>query len=314
MRIRIVTPAAPGSRQGNRVTAQRWARLLRQRGHQVVITCRYRGEPLDAMIALHARKSAGSVRDFRKLHPTKRLVVTLTGTDLYQDLPHSAAAQKSLEIADHLIVLNKIAPQRLPIRLRRKCLVLIQSAEPTAVKKRPPANDFVCVVPAHLRSVKDPFRAAMAARGLPTESRCRVLQIGKALSQRFAERALAEMQRNRRYEWQRERSRSFCRQKMAQSQLIVVSSRLEGGPNSISEAIVDGIPILATRIDGCVGILGDQHPGLFDVGNTQQLRDLMWRAESDHKFLHSLAKANKALRPQINAKTEAKTLELALTK
>ena len=80
MRIEIVTPARPGSRQGNRVTASRWAQLLRELGHDVHITSEYSGENRDCLIALHARKSAAAVRRFRQRHPNRPIVVCLTGT------------------------------------------------------------------------------------------------------------------------------------------------------------------------------------------------------------------------------------------
>src|SRR5687767_12422254 len=106
MRILIVTPAPPGSRLGNRVTALRWAGMLRRLNHRVQLAESFTDQPCDAMIALHARKSFLSVRRFLALRPGSPLVVALTGTDLYSDLPRSAHARRSLEWADLLITLQ----------------------------------------------------------------------------------------------------------------------------------------------------------------------------------------------------------------
>src|SRR5213079_2156166 len=82
MRIRLACPAPPQSLKGNRVTAVRWARLLRGLGHRVTIGQDYDGTRCDVLVALHARKSYEAVRAYRDLHPDGPLVVALTGTDL----------------------------------------------------------------------------------------------------------------------------------------------------------------------------------------------------------------------------------------
>src|ERR1700694_956207 len=105
----------------------------------------------------------------------------------------------------------------------------------------------VCVI-GHLRTVKDPFRTAMAARLLPRSSRIRVVQVGGGLTEAMADRAPKEMRVNQRYEWLGEQSRSRVRRILAKSRLCVLSSRMEGGANVLSEAIVASVPILASRI------------------------------------------------------------------
>jgi glycosyltransferase involved in cell wall biosynthesis len=75
---------------------------------------------------------------------------------------------------------------------------------------------------------------------------------------------------------------------LAGSDLCVLSSRIEGGANALGEAIVAGVPILASRINGNVGILGPDYPGLFSVGDTRQLAKLLTRAETDPRFLGEL--------------------------
>jgi len=51
LRIAIVTPAAPGSRHGNRTTAERWARHLRALGHEARVAVKWDGNESDLVIA-----------------------------------------------------------------------------------------------------------------------------------------------------------------------------------------------------------------------------------------------------------------------
>src|ERR1041385_5078310 len=108
------------------------------------------------------------------------------------------------------------------------------------------------------------------------------------MSQQMERRARAEMQRNRRYVWLGPMSRQRTLRWLSTSQLCVISSRMEGGANILSEAIVAGVRVLVSRIAGNVGVLGDNYPGLFPLGDTHELAELMLRAESDRKFLRKL--------------------------
>ena len=134
MKICLITPAPPRSRKGNRITAQRWAGILRELVHQVLIEQTYRGERCDLMVALHARRSYASVKRFRDEHPDLPLILALTGTDLYNDIHTDSSAQESLEMASRFIVLQPMGIEELPERLRNKARVIYQS-----VKKLPRA-------------------------------------------------------------------------------------------------------------------------------------------------------------------------------
>src|SRR5687767_10439736 len=90
MRISIVMPPGTARRTGNHHTAQRWAGFLRKSGHRVVVEEEWDGSAADALIALHARKSAASVGRFHHVHRERPLIVALTGTDLYRDIETSA--------------------------------------------------------------------------------------------------------------------------------------------------------------------------------------------------------------------------------
>lgn len=56
----------------------------------------------------------------------------------------------------------------------------------------------------------------------------------------------------------------------------------------ISEAIVAGLPIIASRIAGNIGLLGEDYAGYFSRGDTHGLARLMARAETDSEFLDEL--------------------------
>lgn len=312
MTIGLITPAPPTSRKGNRITAVRWSRLLRQLGHRVRIEQEYGGYPYDLLVALHARRSHGSAVRFRREQPGRPLLVALTGTDLYGDIRTSAEAQESLELADRLILLQALGAEELPRRLRGKVVVIHQSAVAPATAPTPSRDTFDLCVMGHLRPVKDPFRAAEAARLLPKSSRVRVMHIGGALSPEMETWARSEMATNPRYRWLGELPRWRALRVLARCRLLVLSSISEGGANVISEAVVTGVPVLSSRIPGSVGLLGPEYPGYFPVGDTRALARLLERAETEPAFLESLREPCRRLAPLFDPATERRSWECLL--
>ncbi len=313
-RILIVTPAPPRSRVGNRVTATRWARLLRGLGHHVELATELGNRRPDALIALHARKSANAISAFAKQFPDRLLIVALTGTDLYHDLPKSKATMESVQLASSLVVLQPRAIDELPEEARSKTRVIFQSSLPLKAAPKPLSSAFEVCVSGHLRAVKDPLRAARAARLLPSTSRVRVTHLGAALTPSFERQAKAEVARNPRYVWLGEVPSWRARQILARSQLLVHTSKLEGGANVISEAIVANVPVISSEIAGSIGLLGDDYPGYFETGNTKQLAELLRRCERDTSFLKSLRRHCQQLAPRFTPKAEQSAWKTLLPK
>lgn len=304
MKIRIITPAPPRSRKGNRITALRWARMLRRLGHRVLVEQCYRQGTCDLLIALHAVRSAAAIAEFRADHPQTPLLVALTGTDLYEQLAGSPSGQRALQWADRLIVLQSAAVEALAQPLRDKTRVIYQSMPKPLHRRSPIRHAFEVCVLAHLRAVKDPLRAAKAARRLPATSRIRIVHLGAALDERLRRQSLAEQKANARYCWLGDQPHWKALQRLARSRLLVLSSKLEGGANVVSEAIAAGVPILSTRIPGSVGILGADYPGYFPVGDTDALAELLDRAERDEVLYGALKQRGAQLAPLVDPAEE----------
>jgi glycosyltransferase involved in cell wall biosynthesis len=215
----------------------------------------------------------------------------LTGTDLYGDIPaHNSDALQSLQLATRLIALHKPPRSSLPHAARAKTRVIFQSAAPPSRRLLPDNNHFTVCVVGHLRAVKDPFRTATAVRRLPASSRIRVIHLGMAMDESMRRRAIAEISANERYQWLGDLPHWRALQWMARCRLMVISPRMEGGPNVLSEALAMELPVLASRIAGVVGMLGPHYRGYFDVGDTSGLRNRLLRAENDERFYCSLAR------------------------
>lgn len=291
MHILLITPAPPRSRAGNRATAARWASMLRTLGHRVDIALDYDGRNADLMIALHAWRSASAIRLFSELHPHKPLIVAITGTDAYRFMhSHAETTMQSIRLAHQLVGLHGLIAKTLPEDQRHKMNVIYQSAEP--VSRRDPYKRFFHVsVMGHLREEKDPMRPALAARLLPDSSRIQVHHYGRAHSPQWAEIARQEMKINARYTWHEEIPHYRIRKVYQRTHVLVLPSRMEGGANVISEAVVAGVPVIASDIDGSIGLLGENYPGYYALEDERALSELLLRVESDHDFYRSLEKA-----------------------
>jgi putative glycosyltransferase (TIGR04348 family) len=248
------------------------------------------------MVALHAWRSAAAIAQFAAEYPQRPLIVALTGTDAYRFLhSHPDVTLHSIALADRLVGLHARIADTLPDEHRQKLRVIHQSAQPIA-KRVPVKRSFRVCVAGHLREEKDPLRPAFAARDLPKTSRLRVEHYGKAHTPEWAKAALAEMARNPRYQWHGEVTHHRLRRVYGNSHLLVLPSRMEGGANVISEAVVAGLPVVASHIPGSIGLLGEDYPGFYPTEDTAELRERLVRAEADPAFLHSLEKAVAARR------------------
>ena len=288
MHVELVTPAPPRSHHGNRVTAERWAGLLRELGHAVDVTTSWSGQPCDVLVALHARRSAGAVRDFRAALPGRPVVLALTGTDLYADLADSAEAQETVQVADALVVLQERAYDVLDAALHPKVHVVHQSVR-VPPRRAPRGGHLEVLLLAHLRAVKDPFLVVEALRRLPGSSRVRVTHLGAPMDDGSAEQAQAAAAADPRYRWRGDVPRAQALQVLADSDLLVLTSRLEGGANAVSEAVAAGVPVVSTRIDGSLGLLGDDYPGYVEVGDADGLARMLERVAEDEAFRADLA-------------------------
>jgi putative glycosyltransferase (TIGR04348 family) len=295
------------------MTAIRWASILRRLGYEISLSHEFNGQSADILIALNAYRSASSIQRFRRQHPDRPLLVALTGTDLYRFLnSHPEQTMEAIEAADRLVVLNNLAQNVLPPDQRRKCFVILEAAAPLPNGRRPSVRNFdVCVI-GHLRPEKDPLQTAKAARMLPASSKIRVRHYGKAHTNEWAEAALEEMAHNPRYTWFDEVPHWQIRRVLARSRLMVLSSNIEGGPNCLSEAIVARLPVITTDIDGCIGVLGPDYPGTFQVGNTDALCRQLIRAESDPNYLAKLERLVDELAPYFSRQEEESRWEKLL--
>jgi putative glycosyltransferase (TIGR04348 family) len=303
MEIEIVTPGGGAPITGNAVTARRYARMLSQLGHRVTVSELYSGRDCDALIALHARRSFESIRRFREGEPRRPVILVLTGTDLYRDIQSSQEARSALDSATRLVVLQKSGLDEIPGPLKSRTAVIYQSATKSRAKLKRSRKFFqVCNI-ANLRKEKDPLRTAMAVRNLPEASRIRVVHIGRPLDEALALRAFMETLRKPRYRWVGEQDHRKTRKILAESRLFVITSRIEGSSNALSEALAASVPVIASRIPGLEGTLGN-YPGFFPPGDTQALSILLARAETDMEFYAELAEACSRIKPLISPRRE----------
>ena len=295
-RVRIVSPALAAANNGNWHTAARWQRFLAAVAQVEIVGVDDDerraeddgrgddgGRDADLLIALHARRSARSIARWRERRGDAPAVLVLTGTDLYRDLDVDAGARHSLQCASRIVVLQEAALARLDSASRAKAVVIVQSAP--ALRVAPPAGAADLVAVGHLREEKDPETLFRAARLLAADAEApTIAHVGRALDPRLGDEARATMAASPSYRWLGALSHAAARRTIAQAQALVHMSRMEGGANVVIEAVRSGVPVLASRIDGNVGLLGTDYEGYFPVGDADALAVLIRQFRADAAF------------------------------
>ncbi|MFG6157601.1 selenoneine biosynthesis selenosugar synthase SenB [Halomonas sp. 1390] len=323
LKVALITPAGRGSHAGNRATATRWAGRLGELGCRVRIAgsedalgeWRVDGQAPDLVMALHAWRSHGAILACRQAFPAAALAVVLTGTDVYRfQHSHPEAFRESVAAADVLVGLHDALDEDLPGSVLPRLHIVHQSALPLPPGAPRPSRRYLNVLVAgHLREEKDPLRAALAVRALPSGSRLRVIQLGGAVETTWAQAAFEEMAVNPRYRWLGDLPRWRVRRWMARARLMVISSRMEGGANVVSEACVAGLPVLASDIPGNRGLLGGDYGGYFPVADTAALRELLRRAEAEPAFVEALRRQVTARAALFTPEAEREALARVIT-
>ncbi len=283
-RVCIVSPALAAANNGNWHTASRWQRFLAPVATVEVRSPGAGDIEADLLIALHARRSAEPIARWRERRPDAPIVLVLTGTDLYRDLEVDVQARHSLQCASRVVVLQEAGLDRLDAASRARATVIVQSAKALIATHRKRDFDFVAV--GHLRDEKDPetlMRAAclLASGASPSPA---IGHIGDALDARLGDAARATMAACPAYRWLGAMPHAAARRAIARARALVHMSRMEGGANVIIEAVRSRVPVLASRIDGNVGLLGMDYDGYFPVGDAEALAALMRRFVEDDSF------------------------------
>jgi putative glycosyltransferase (TIGR04348 family) len=315
----LVTPYLADANNGNWQTAARWARLLAPHFRVIVQAA---SEPLAgpraaravAMIALHARRSHAAIAGWRERHPERALVVALTGTDLYKDLPGGdRATVASLALADRIVVLQDDAPKHLPPPARDKARVVFQSARTLVPWSRKRSDRLHCLLVAHLRDEKDPATAFAAWRLLDRAVPATLTIVGAALDPALGRAARDLAAADPRVQWLGPRAHAWTRQAIKRAHLLVVPSRMEGGANVVVEAVTSGTAVLASRVSGNIGMLGADYPGCFAAGDAAALAALVVRAGRDAAFCDMLAVACRRRAPRFAPPVEAQSLRAVVS-
>jgi putative glycosyltransferase (TIGR04348 family) len=302
--IGIVHPGTQGIPSGNLTTAERWSGMFEQLGWSVFRTEIWDGRPCDILVALHARKSHDSVLRFHREYPGSPILVAGTGTDLYSDIEDGGAVRESLGFAWRIVVLQPLAVLELPQELRQRARVIHQSVPARSQPPEPRSDVFEVAFLANIRPVKDPLCAVRAAKRLPASSSIRIVHMGVTIDPDLGEELAREAARTSRFTSLGSRPREEALERLANSRLLLSTSRHEGGANVLSEALALDVPILATRIPGSIGVLGEDYPGTFAVGDDAALAELLLRAETDAAYLADLRAACRERAWLVDPRTE----------
>ena len=304
MKICIIHPTSNARSSGNRITALRWGRILKSLDCSVQISTELPEPGIDLLIAMNPAKIGALALDYLANSPNCRLIFAITGTDLHGSETNLNLSIAALEKAFRIICINPLSKELLPAKLKSRCSVILQSCSNQILDDNSEISRKGVIIVGHLRSEKDPMLILDALEQIDKTSRPKVSHFGAALDESYRELAYQASTGPLPYTWYGEVEPQRVQQEMRKAKALVLSSRVEGAPAVISEAIAYRLPIIGTDIAGIRGLLGNSYPALFPVGDSRALAKLLSRLEKDENWRQHLTDHITNLQPRFSYKTE----------
>ena len=99
----------------------------------------------------------------------------------------------------------------------------------------------------------------------------------ETLDPALGEQARATMAAAPNYRWLGGLPHETVRRRIQRAHLLIHASRMEGGAHVIMESVASGTPVLASAVDGNIGMLGVDYAGYFPWNDAQALAALLLR-------------------------------------
>lgn len=288
MKFLILFPDNKKAVTGNLCSALQYQIILQDLGHRVELANRYIEQDAEVLIAINADKNNSDIRKFNSDNPQSKIILILSGTDIYPE--PSAKAIDSMEVGNVLVLLQSHGIDQVPPLYRNKSTIIYQSIEKLSVDSERSKSDseFRVVLISNIRSVKDPLIASRACRLISPASKLKITHIGYCLDEELGSELTQENKSNIRYEWVGGLSKLEAMTILSESHVLLITSQHEGAGRVVGEAIQLGVPIISTNNLGVTGILGDDYEGYYPVGDAKALSDILTKAEEDKEFLAQL--------------------------
>lgn len=293
--VLIHSPFPRQDSQGNSATADRLKNLLQGEGLSVQMEEEwFSGCEARCLVALNARRSVGAVEEFRDAYPDGRVVIVLTGTDInHPDArDENSETYRSMRDADALVVLHEASLGSVPSAFHPKCQIIYPSVFLPSGVIREPRDDgvFEVVMAGNVRAEKNLPVVVDACRLLPEDLNVVVRVYGDAEGE-LAQMLMAATASPLPFQWKGKLSHRDMMDRLAQADLLLNSSTQEGGANAVCEAVSMGLPVLASRISGNMGMLGDDYLGYFGSDDARELADQLLRCATVFPFYKRLGEA-----------------------
>jgi glycosyltransferase involved in cell wall biosynthesis len=321
--VRILTPFGAQSGMGNWRTASRYCELLSGVGMEVKIfepsgiaRASMASSLPKVAVVLNAFRCAQQVQAFVKAKIPVLLVIT--GTDLYGALSPGKKnghayqqAEQAMMSASVIMTLQAQAQREISDRwpqLASRVHCLLQTSpirKPSAPLLTAQSKTVRFLVAGHIREEKDPRTAFHAFHsafpegwGLRADGRrvpVRLIQVGGEQDKGLASEMRKLASRFPGIRMEGTLSHAQTMRQMTQVHALLQPSVSEGGALVVAEAVACQLPIIASDIPAHLGQLGPAYPGLFPVGNVDQLAQTLTRFIADEAYRAALLTAVTAL-------------------